>query len=96
MLALAVTGLIFPTLFHATHSGAAAVVRELHFSEAVAVVLHPLQQRFDRLGAEIEPAVAAARCQCVSLVDEEHTARGRGDDLCRLCRGLPEVAGHQF
>jgi len=39
MLALAVTGLIFPTLFHATHSGSAAVVRELHFSEAVAVVL---------------------------------------------------------
>ncbi|MDH4131925.1 MAG: calcium/proton exchanger [Gemmatimonadota bacterium] len=39
MLALAVTGLIFPTLFHATHTGAAAVVRELRFSEAVAVVL---------------------------------------------------------
>ena len=28
--------------------------------EAVAVVLHPLQQRLDRLGAEVEPAVAAA------------------------------------
>ena len=39
MLALAVTGLIFPTLFHATHSGEAAVVAELRSSEAVAVVL---------------------------------------------------------
>jgi Ca2+:H+ antiporter len=39
MLALAVTGLIFPTLFHATHTGGAAVLAELRFSEAVAVVL---------------------------------------------------------
>ncbi len=39
MMALAVTGLIFPTLFHSTHQGDAAVLTELHLSEAVAVVL---------------------------------------------------------
>jgi Ca2+:H+ antiporter len=39
MLALAVTGLIFPTLFHAAHSASPALVAELRFSEAVAVVL---------------------------------------------------------
>lgn len=38
MLALAVAGLIFPTLFHATHPQAALLV-ELHFSEVVAGVL---------------------------------------------------------
>lgn len=38
MLALAVAGLVFPTLFHATHPSAAALV-ELHFSEVVAGVL---------------------------------------------------------
>ncbi len=38
MLSLAVAGLVFPTLFHATHP-AAATLDELHFSEAVAVVL---------------------------------------------------------
>jgi Ca2+:H+ antiporter len=38
MLALAVTGLIFPTLFHSLHPGGPGAV-ELHLSEAVAVVL---------------------------------------------------------
>lgn len=38
MLALAVAGLIFPTLFHSTHPAAASLV-ELHFSEAVAGIL---------------------------------------------------------
>lgn len=38
MLALAVAGLVFPTLFHATHPEAAVLV-ELHFSEIVAGVL---------------------------------------------------------
>ncbi len=38
MLALAVAGLVFPTLFHASHPAAAQLV-ELHFSETVAVVL---------------------------------------------------------
>lgn len=38
MLALAVAGLLFPTLFHATHPQAALLV-ELHFSEVVAGVL---------------------------------------------------------
>lgn len=39
MLALAVTGLVFPTLFHAAAGGASQVLVELHLSEAVAVVL---------------------------------------------------------
>jgi Ca2+:H+ antiporter len=39
MMALAVTGLIFPALFHGIHSGENAGVIELHLSEAVAVVL---------------------------------------------------------
>ncbi|MGD9522703.1 MAG: calcium/proton exchanger [Gemmatimonadales bacterium] len=38
MLALAVAGLVFPTLFHATHPDAASLV-ELHFSEVVAGIL---------------------------------------------------------
>ncbi len=39
MMALAVTGLIFPALFHGAHSGENASLVELHLSEAVAVVL---------------------------------------------------------
>ncbi|HWA58818.1 MAG TPA: calcium/proton exchanger [Gemmatimonadales bacterium] len=39
MMALAVTGLIFPTLFHGLHAGENASLVELHLSEAVAVVL---------------------------------------------------------
>jgi Ca2+:H+ antiporter len=39
MMALAVTGLIFPALFHGLHGGENAAVTELHLSEAVAVVL---------------------------------------------------------
>lgn len=39
MMALAVTGLIFPALFHGLHSGDAFALSELHLSEAVAVVL---------------------------------------------------------
>lgn len=38
MLALAVAGMVFPALFHATHPDAAQLV-ELHLSEAVAVIL---------------------------------------------------------
>lgn len=38
MLALAVAGMVFPALFHATHPGAALLV-ELHLSEAVATIL---------------------------------------------------------
>jgi Ca2+:H+ antiporter len=39
MMALAVTGLIFPTLFHGTHLADNPVLTELHLSESVAVVL---------------------------------------------------------
>ncbi len=39
MLALAVTGLLFPALFHATHRGPNLELAELYLSEAVAVVL---------------------------------------------------------
>jgi Ca2+:H+ antiporter len=39
MMALAVTGLIFPALFHGIHAGENAALVELHLSEAVAVVL---------------------------------------------------------
>jgi len=39
MMALAVTGLIFPALFHGAHPGENASLVELHLSEAVAVVL---------------------------------------------------------
>ena len=68
MLALAVTGLIFPTLFHATHAGNAAVLAELRFSEAVAVVLiltyglslvFSLRTHSRLLGGDPHPATAA-------------------------------------
>ncbi|HXW97658.1 MAG TPA: calcium/proton exchanger, partial [Gemmatimonadales bacterium] len=39
MMALAVTGLIFPALFHSIRSGPSAPLIELHLSEGVAVVL---------------------------------------------------------
>jgi Ca2+:H+ antiporter len=39
MLALAVVGLVFPALFHATHPGSAARMTELRMSEWVAVIL---------------------------------------------------------
>jgi Ca2+:H+ antiporter len=39
MMALAVTGLIFPTLFHGLHGSENAVLTELHLSESVALVL---------------------------------------------------------
>jgi Ca2+:H+ antiporter len=39
MLALSVVGLVFPALFHSLHPEAAARLREIHMSEAVAVIL---------------------------------------------------------
>lgn len=39
MMALAVTGLVFPTLFHGSHLADNPVLTELHLSESVAVVL---------------------------------------------------------
>jgi len=39
MMALAVTGLVFPTLFHGAHPADDAILTELHLSESVAVVL---------------------------------------------------------
>ena len=39
MMALAVTGLIFPSLFHGLHGGEHTALTELHLSESVAVVL---------------------------------------------------------
>lgn len=39
MMALAVTGLIFPTLFHGAHLADNVILTELHLSESVAVVL---------------------------------------------------------
>jgi len=39
MLALAVTGLVFPALFHSLYAGQNVAIEELHLSEAVAVVL---------------------------------------------------------
>ncbi|HTS87868.1 MAG TPA: calcium/proton exchanger [Gemmatimonadales bacterium] len=39
MMALAVTGLMFPTLFHALHQGQAALLAESHLSVAVSIVL---------------------------------------------------------
>ncbi|MEO8138710.1 MAG: calcium/proton exchanger [Gemmatimonadota bacterium] len=39
MMALAVTGLIFPTLFHGSHLADNPILTELHLSESVAVVL---------------------------------------------------------
>jgi len=77
MLALAVTGLIFPTLFHATHAGSAAVLAELRLSEAVAVVLiltYGLSLVFSfrthsrLLGGEPHPVTAATWSTGRSLV----------------------------
>lgn len=69
MMALAVTGLIFPALFHGVHSGENASLVELHLSEAVAVVLaltyvasllFSLKTHKHALGAEPHPTEGAS------------------------------------
>src|SRR6266511_4398238 len=58
--------------------------------EAVAMVLHPLQQRLDRLRAEVLPARVAAR-ERVRLVDEEHAVERALDRAVRLDRRRADV-----
>ena len=53
------------------------------------MVLHRLEQRFDRLAAKV---VLAAGGKGVRLVDEQHAAERRLDDLLRFERRLPDVA----
>ncbi len=56
------------------------------------MILHGLQKRLDGLAAEV--VLAAAR-EGIRLVDEQHAAERRGDDLLRLDRRLADVAGHE-
>ena len=58
--------------------------------EAVAVVLHPLEQRLDRLGAEVLAPVARRR-ERVRLVDEEHAVERAADRAVGLDRGRADV-----
>src|SRR6266511_4046017 len=62
--------------------------------EAVAVVLHPLQQRLDRLGAEVLPPLVPSR-ERVRLVDEEHAVESALDRAIRLDRRRPDVLPHE-
>ena len=59
--------------------------------EPVAVVLHPLQERLDRLGAEVEAPVPAAGRERVRLVDEEHAVERAPDRPIGLDRRLADV-----
>src|SRR5437763_13151116 len=57
--------------------------------EPVAVVLHPLQQRLDRLGPEVLPLVAPV--ERVGLVDEEDAVERAADDAVGLERSRAHV-----
>ena len=57
--------------------------------EPVPVVLHPLEQRLDRLGPEVLPFVT--RCERVRLVDEEHAVERPPDRAVGLDRGHADV-----
>jgi hypothetical protein len=58
--------------------------------EAVAVVLHPLQQDLDRLGAEVHAPLALRR-ERVRLVDEQDAVERALDHAVRLERGRADV-----
>ena len=60
----------------------------------MAVVLHPFQQRFDRLGTEVLARLAAAR-ERVRLVDEEHAVERALHGAIRLQRGRADVFAHE-
>ena len=55
----------------------------------MAVVLHPLEQRLDRLGAEVEALLG--RGERVGLVDEEHAVEGAAHGPLGLDRGQADV-----
>ena len=59
--------------------------------EPVTEVLHPLEERLDCLGAEVEPAVAAPGRERVRLVDEEDAVERAADGAIGLDRGLADV-----
>jgi hypothetical protein len=61
----------------------------------VPVVLHPLQERLDRLGAEVEAAVPASRRERVGLVDEQDAVERAPDRPVGLERRLADVAADQ-
>ncbi len=61
--------------------------------QAVAVVLHPLEQDLDRLGAEVHPAVL--RGQRVGLVDEQDAVQRTPDHPVRLDGGRADVLPYQ-
>ena len=66
-----------------------------HDDQPVPVVLGPLEQRLHRLGAERVAALVADVVQRVGLVDEQHAAHGRVDQLVGLDGGRAEVLAHQ-
>ena len=70
------------------------VARE-HDDQPVAVVLGPLEQRLDRLGAVRVTAGVPVVVQRVGLVDEQDAAHRGVDELVRLDRGRPEVLADQ-
>jgi hypothetical protein len=55
----------------------------------MAVVLHPLQQRLDRLVPEVE--LIAVSGECIRLVDEKHAVESASHDPVCLERGKPDV-----
>jgi hypothetical protein len=59
--------------------------------QPVPVVLHPLEERLHRLGAEVETSVALARRERVGLVDEEHAVECAPDGPIRFERRGADV-----
>ena len=59
----------------------------------MAIVLHPLEQRLDRLGPEVEPLVW--RRQRVRLVDEQHAVERPSDRTVGLDRRRADVLAHE-
>ena len=56
------------------------------------MVFHRLQQGLDRLAAKV---VLTAGREGVCLVDKQHAAQGRLDDLLGFQRRLADIARHQ-
>ena len=61
--------------------------------QALALVLHHLQQYLDRLNPVV--ALVLGAIEVVGLVDEEHPAVGALDHLLGLGRGVPDVLAHE-
>ena len=70
----------------------AGIARDDHH-EAMAIVLHPLEERLDCLRPEVQPLVT--RCKRIGLVDEEHSVERPPDRAVGLDCGHADILTHE-